>query len=117
MRGMSVLAFAALALAASDVWARGSEATALRNDCKELVKLIDQNGEKNFLAWQTSSKMAALRAGRCLGVVEEFLRRKPSCGFREMPVEKVYGVIERLAETSDDAVTVEQQLKAAHCGR
>lgn len=117
MKGMSVFAFAALALAASDAWARSSEATTLRNDCKELVKLIDKNGEKNFLAWQTSSKMAALRAGRCLGVVEEFLRRKPSCGFREMPVEKVYGVIERLAETSGDAVTVEQQLKAAHCGR
>lgn len=117
MRGILLFACSALALVAPEVWARGTEAARLRNDCKELVKLIDQNGEKNFLAWQTAQKMAALRAGRCLGVVEEFLRRKPACGFREMPVEKVYGVIERLAETSDDTVTLDQQLKAAHCER
>lgn len=101
----------------STAWARSDEAAELRTGCTELIGIYDKRAQKKFLAMQTTSASEALRAGYCLGVVREYLRTKPMCGFGMPAGGDWYPVAERIASGGDRAITINQLLKEAACGR
>lgn len=50
----------------------------LIQSCQELVGIYNKRGEKHLAAGLTTSLSEALRAGYCMGVVDEY-RRKARC--------------------------------------
>lgn len=50
----------------------------LINGCSELVDIYDEHEKARFMAAQSTSLSEAMRAGYCLGVIDEY-RRKSYC--------------------------------------
>lgn len=57
----------------------GSESKHLVTSCQALVEIYAKRDQQHLLAGLTTSTSAALRAGYCRGVLDEFRRRSGSC--------------------------------------
>jgi len=77
------LIFAAIVLLGSPAWARdlysGTDAAFLQRSCGELVKIYETRDQRSFLAAQLTSLSEAMRAGYCIGTIQEYLRAGGGC--------------------------------------
>lgn len=51
----------------------------LINSCVELINIFDSKKSKRLLAAQTTSLTESLRAGYCLGVIEQYAKSESHC--------------------------------------
>ena len=57
----------------------GSESKHLVTSCQALVEIYAKRDQQHLLAGMTTSTSAALRAGYCRGVLDEYRRRTEFC--------------------------------------
>ena len=67
-----------MSIAQSTVVQANNDPEHLIQSCQELIGIYNKRGEKHLAAGLTTSLSEALRAGYCMGVVDEY-RRKTRC--------------------------------------
>lgn len=98
----------------SPTWAGADELTELRNGCSELVGIFVKRDKEKLLAAQTTSLSEALRAGYCRGVIIEYLRHSPSCGYTRNATVDWFEMALRIS--ASDTADIPHTLQSAHCG-
>ncbi|MEZ9741900.1 hypothetical protein AB4283_06520 [Vibrio splendidus] len=56
-----------------------AEKLSLVNSCVELINIYDSKSSKRLLAAQTTSLSESLRAGYCLGVIDQYEKSEYGC--------------------------------------
>lgn len=85
------------------------DAASLVHNCKELVSIYAKRDEQRLLAGVSTSVSSALRAGRCIGVLDEY-RRHSGCATSDWFIQA-----QRIAATPrlgyDEAIDIESLLE------
>nr|WP_067297733.1 hypothetical protein [Marinobacterium profundum] len=94
----------------------GNDSQFLIESCREVVEIFSRRDEKHMLAAVSTSLSEAMRAGYCIGVVQQYRNDGPDCRNRyssrdwftvarliaELPVSEEYSVSRMLQAVSCD---------------
>ncbi|WP_351078633.1 hypothetical protein [Shewanella sp. CAL98-MNA-CIBAN-0140] len=89
--------------------------------CQEAVSVYKSRDEKALLAAVRTSSSEALRAGYCIGVLQQYIRQNSSCGYSRYLRSNWYPIAESIANISfganaiDPATSSSALLERVYC--
>ncbi|WP_076543073.1 hypothetical protein [Shewanella sp. UCD-KL21] len=78
----------------------GDDAEILVQACQEAVTIFQKRDEKRLLASISTSTSEALRAGYCIGVLQQYIKQNSSCRYSGYKQTNWYPMAEALASIS-----------------
>lgn len=96
----------------------------LVSSCREVVEIYSKKNEQRFLAAQTTSMSEAMRAGYCIGVVQQYLRNSNNCsgyGYRQFSKGRWFDFASAIANVSfgknetSRKTSAKRLLKSVYC--
>ena len=90
----------------------------LQKSCQEVVGIFNKKDQPGTYAALHTSMAEAMRAGYCIGVVQQYMKQAPSCANRKGDWFALANAISNLpyGEQQFNSVKVSELLKAAYCG-
>ncbi len=93
-----------------------------QKSCQEVISIFENKNQPNQYAALHTSMAEAMRAGYCIGVVQQYIKQQTSCSSRRYSNSdwfKVANVIARLplSEPEFKHISAIKLLENAYCGR
>ena len=98
-----------------------NDGTFLIKSCREAIEIFENKSEKRFLAAQMTSVSEAMRAGYCIGVLEQYNKENHYCSYGDIDVRNWYQMAKIIANEpyykNGDTFNVSSStvLKKAYC--
>jgi hypothetical protein len=94
------LAFASVSALAKENPFSTNNGEFLVESCREVLEIYQNRTEKRLLAGQRTSVPEAMRAGYCMGVVQQYLLQSHSCGHNFHPRGDWFALVTKIAGLS-----------------
>lgn len=114
-----IIAFLAAPVSAKEALFDKNDAQFLVDSCREVVEIFKQRDETSFLASQRTSLAESMRAGYCIGVLQQYSKRSQPCRYMRSDW---FSTAKAIAEVSLPkaelvGVSTDKLLKEAYCER